>query len=306
MSILLTGGSGMVGKNLLALATKRGVDILAPGSGELNLLDYPGLERYLASIKPELVIHCAGIVGGIQANIERPYEFCRENMVMGFNLIEACRVCDIRKVLNLGSSCMYPRNIGNPLKEDQILSGELEPTNEGYALAKLGVARLCFYANKEYNMQYKTIIPCNLYGYWDDFSDNKSHMVPAVIKKVYKAIEKNIDSVHIWGDGESRREFMFAEDLADFILQFYDKIEELPDIINIGLGNDYSINEYYKMVADELGYVGNFIHDLDKPTGMKQKLIDISRQKQLGWMPPTSILEGIHKTCYFYKQEVFS
>ncbi|WP_230625429.1 GDP-L-fucose synthase family protein [Photobacterium leiognathi] len=304
MKIFLTGGTGMVGRNIIALATEQGHEVYAPSRSELNLASIADIKAYLEEITPDVVIHCAGLVGGIQANIAAPYDFCFENLQMGTNIVHASHLAGVSKLINLGSSCMYPRFAENPLREEMVLQGELEPTNEGYAIAKVATARLADYVSQQYGVEYKTYIPCNLYGYWDKFDPNKSHMIPAVIRKLDDAVKAGTEVVDIWGDGTARREFMFAEDLADFILFSLTKFEQVPRYINVGIGSDYSINEYYQAVANVVGYTGRFEHDVSKPAGMKQKLVDINKQTQLGWSPKTSLEMGIEKTHAFYLNEV--
>ena len=304
MKIFLTGGTGMVGRNIIALATKQGHEVYAPSRQELNLASIDDIKEKIESFQPDVVIHSAGLVGGIQANIAAPYDFCFENIQMGMNIVQGAFLAGVTKLINLGSSCMYPRFASNPLKEEMVLQGELEPTNEGYAIAKVATAKLAEYLSQQYGVSYKTYIPCNLYGYWDKFDPNKSHMIPAVIRKLDDAVKQQLDVVDIWGDGLARREFMFAEDLADFIVYSLSKFEQVPNNINIGIGQDYSINEYYQAVAKSVGYNGKFEHDLSKPAGMKQKLVDISKQTQLGWSPNTSLEMGIKKTYEFYLNEV--
>ena len=202
---------------------------------------------------------------------------------------------------------MYPREATNPLNEELILKGELEPTNEGYAIAKITTTRLCEYINRENGeFQYKTVIPCNLYGKYDKFDPKNSHMLPAVIRKIHEAKINNQEVLDIWGDGEARREFMYAEDLADFVYYAIENFEKMPQNINVGLGHDYTINEYYKVVADVIGYKGKFIHDLSKPVGMKQKLIDDSKLQEFGWKYKTSLQDGIKKTYEYYLNEVLN
>jgi GDP-L-fucose synthase len=301
MKVLITGGSGMVGQNLLNHQGLKDFEKLAPTSSELNLLDRNSVSNYLKSHQPELIIHCAGRVGGIQANIKNPTAFLSENLEMGLNLLLSAQKNKIKKLINLGSSCMYPRDATNPLKEIDVLRGELEPTNEGYAIAKCAISRLCDYISREDNSyMYKTIIPCNLYGRWDKFAPHNSHLIPAIIAKITEAIEKKQEIVEIWGDGNSRREFMFADDLADFIEIAVMKIQDLDQLTNVGLGFDYSINEYYQAVARALSYKGSFKHDLTKPTGMKQKLVDITRAKKLGWKAKTDLDLGINKTIEYF------
>lgn len=304
MKIFITGGSGMVGRNLCTLALAAGHEVLAPRRDELDLSNYQAVLDYLQKCLPDVVIHCAGLVGGIQANIAAPYDFCFQNLQMGMNVVQGAYESGIKNLINLGSSCMYPRFGQNPLTEDQVLSGELEPTNEGYAVAKVAVARLAEYLNRQFKLNYKTYIPCNLYGYWDKFDPLKAHMIPAVIRKLDDAVKANAKTVDIWGDGLSRREFMFAEDLADFVLFSLTCFDDVPSLINVGIGSDHTINEYYQAIADVVGYSGEFKHDLSKPAGMKQKLVDVSKQTALGWVPKTSISDGIKKTYQFYLNEV--
>ncbi|MCK5819849.1 MAG: GDP-L-fucose synthase [Psychromonas sp.] len=304
MKILLTGANGMVGKNILVFAKSYQHEFLSPSSTELNLLDELSVQEYVRTNKPDMVIHAAGIVGGIQANMAQPVKFLVDNMQMGLNILTAANDGGIGKVLNLSSSCMYPREALNPLSEDLILKGELEPTNEGYALAKITSTRLCEYIRSENNERlYKTIIPCNLYGCFDKFDPNDSHMIPAVIRKLDEAKKNNQQEIDIWGNGEARREFMYAEDLADFVFYAIDNFEKMPQNLNVGLGKDYTINEYYQAVADVVGFRGSFKHDLSKPVGMKQKLIDDKKLKEFGWAYKTELKIGIQKTYEFYLRE---
>ncbi|MBU2023281.1 MAG: GDP-L-fucose synthase [Gammaproteobacteria bacterium] len=304
MKILLTGANGMVGQNILSIASQHEHDFLAPGSAQLNLLDGNAVYDYISTHKPDMVIHAAGIVGGIQANMAQPVKFLVDNMQMGLNILTASNAGGVTQFLNLSSSCMYPRDAHNPLSEDLILKGELEPTNEGYALAKVTSTRLCEYINKENPLRvYKTIIPSNLYGRFDKFDPNHSHMIPAVIRKIHEAKKAKLEEIDIWGDGEARREFMYAEDLAEFVFYAIDHFKKMPQNLNVGLGTDYSINEYYQAVARVVGYTGRFKHDLSKPVGMKQKLIDDTRLKAFGWSHKTSLEAGVEKTYQFYLNE---
>ena len=304
--VLITGSSGMVGRNI-AEYLEESYRLLTPDSKTLNLLKKDTVEHYLLEHKPDIVIHCAGVVGGIQANIANPVKFLVDNTQMGFNIIMASKEAGVKQLINMSSSCMYPREATNPLGEALILKGELEPTNEGYAIAKITSTRLCEYIRREdESYQYKTVIPCNLYGKYDKFDPKHSHMLPAVIKKIHEAKEKRQDSLDIWGDGEARREFMYAEDLADFIYYALENFEKMPQNINVGLGHDYTINEYYEAIAEVIGYNGTFIHDLSKPVGMKQKLIDDTKLKAFGWQYKTSLKEGIEKIYNYYKREVIN
>lgn len=300
-TILLTGGAGMVGCNILDHPAAEDWTILAPRSRELDLTDSSAVDTFFADTKPDMVIHAAGRVGGIQANMAHPVDFLQLNTAIGMNVIMGARRAGVPQLLNLASTCMYPRAAENPLREDSILTGALEPTNEGYALAKITAMRLCEYIRREdKTAQYKTLIPCNLFGLHDKFDPKHSHLLPAIIHKVHEAKQQGAATVETWGDGTARREFMFAGDLADAVLRAASDIPALPDTMNIGLGHDYSINEYYAAVADVIGWTGSFTHDLSRPVGMKQKLCSTERQTAWGWQPPTPLRDGIEQTYRFY------
>jgi GDP-L-fucose synthase len=299
--ILITGGGGMVGRNLQGHARASSHTILAPRSADLDLTNAASTNAYIAHHQPDLIIHAAGKVGGIQANIAAPVEFLELNTTIGRNILMAARAARIPRLLNLSSSCMYPAAGRNPLTEDQILTGPLEPTNEGYALAKIFAMRLCDYITREDpELQYKTLIPCNLYGPHDKFDPSASHLLPAIITKVHDAMTTGEASVEIWGDGTARREFMYAEDAADGIWHAVENFETLPALMNLGLGHDHSVNEYYAAAAAAIGWQGDFTHDLIKPVGMKQKLTSVDKQTTWGWQPNHSLTKGILKTYQFY------
>jgi GDP-L-fucose synthase len=305
MKIFLTGGSGMVGSNFLEHAEAHCYEIFSPNSKELDLLDYSQVYYEMEKVMPDVVIHAAGRVGGIQANLDNPCDFLTDNINMGFNVVGVADKLRIPHLLNLGSSCMYPRGAKNPIPEDSILKGELEPTNEGYALAKIAIARLCEYISlKKPDRSYKTLIPCNLYGRHDKFDLATSHMIPAVIRKLHEAKISKAQIVQIWGDGNARREFMYASDLADFLYFSVKHFDELPQYVNVGTGVDYSITEYYKAIAAVVGYQGKYEYDLSKPAGMQKKLVDNSLLNRLGWEPKTSLAVGIENTYAFYQKRL--
>ena len=299
--VLLTGGRGMVGRNVQAHPAAAGWQIDAPTSAELDLTDMAAVRAYFRENRPDLVIHAAGRVGGIQANMAHPVAFLDSNTAMGRNVIMAAHEAGVGAFLNLASTCMYPRAAPNPLREEMILTGELEPTNEGYALAKIMATRLCQYIRREdAGALYKTLIPCNLYGPHDTFDPKASHLIPAIIHKVHQAKETGAETVEIWGDGTARREFMYAPDLADAIWKAAGDMAALPDLMNIGLGTDHAINAYYATVAQVIGWDGAFTHDLSKPVGMKQKLCDTTRAQGWGWSAPTALRDGIARTYTHY------
>jgi len=302
--IYITGGTGLVGHNIIESESIQKCTILAPRHAELDLLNFNEVKNFLQTEKPDMIIHTAGQVGGIQANIKDPYGFFTNNTVMGINLVRAAKEVGIKNLLNLSSSCSYPCNISTVLSEDMILTGPFEPTNEGYAIAKTAILRMCEYVTKQFEgFRYKTLIPCNLYGRHDKFSPKNSHLIPAIIRKLHEAKVNHVNSVDIWGDGLSRREFMYAGDFAEIVVKIIQNFEQIPTTLNIGLGFDYSINEYYETVAKIVGYDGKFVHDLTKPSGMKQKLLDISKQTALGLKSKYTLEEGVAKTYDYFLNE---
>ncbi len=302
--IYITGGSGLVGRNLRENETLAKSVIVAPTHAELDLTDYNAVYSFIKDEKPDLIIHTAGLVGGIAANMADPYGFFTNNALMGINLVRAAKELGVKNFLNLSSSCFYPCGAVNPLKEDVILTGAFEKTNEGYGLAKASILKMCQYVTEQFEgYNYKTIIPCNLYGRYDKFSPQKSHLIPAIIRKVAEAKKNGDKTIEIWGDGESRREFMYAGDFAQIVPQVLENFDEIPTVMNIGLGHDYTINEYYQMIAKVIGVDVEFTHDLTKPSGMRQKLLDISKQKGFGFESKFSLEDGIRKTYEYYINE---
>lgn len=301
MKIFLTGANGMVGRNLLAAPAAHAHQWLAPGRQELDLLDAGATRRYIALHRPDMIVHAAGRVGGIQANLRAPVGFLLDNLDMGRNVLQGAAQAGVPRLLNLGSSCMYPRDRDTALREEDLLTGELEPSNEGYALAKITVARLADYINRENpGLRYKTLIPCNLYGPHDKFDPSHSHMIAAVIHKLHVAKVEGAPSVDIWGTGEARREFLFVGDLVAAIFKAIGDFEGTPELLNIGLGRDYTVNEYYRAAAGVIGYRGGFRHDLGKPTGMRRKLCDTARATAWGWAPAWSLEQGLRETYDHY------
>lgn len=306
MKLLITGSTGMVGRNLCEYL-QNDYEILKPTSKELNLLDKNQVIEYLKQNKPDMIIHCAGVVGGIAANIKNPIKFLYENNQIALNIIYGAYELKIKRFLNLASSCMYPKDKSEAITENMILKGELEPTNEGYALAKIISTRLCEYIYKTNNeFLYKTIIPCNLYGKYDKFDIENAHMIPAAINKIHKAKINNLDSVEIWGDGLSKREFMYIDDLCDFVNYAINNYENMPQNLNVGTGVDYTINEYYENITEIVGYKNAFINDTSKPSGMRRKLVDIKLLRDFGWESKVSLKEGILRTYEYYLKEIIN
>ena len=301
LRILITGGTGMVGKNFIENNQSKNYKIYAPTRDELNLFDFEKINKYLSEKKPDYIIHAAGKVGGIQANIKQPLLFLQENADMGKNLVLAAKNQNIKRLINLSSSCVYPKNMDKKLEEDTILSGPLEPTNEGYALAKIFVQKICSYINADNTeMFYKTIIPCNLFGKYDDFNLNSGHLLPNIINKIHDAKINNKNRVVIWGDGSVRREFMYVKDFIDFLYYAIKNFLKMPDVINVGVGKDYSVLDYYTMVAKCFNWKGSFEFDLSKPQGQKQKLVSVKRLNKFGWKSKISIQTATKETISYY------
>lgn len=297
MKILLTGATGMVGRNILGSNTEHEIvtfdNPFTGGRGEL--LNFSDISHFFRENEVDCVIHAAGRVGGILDNMNNNSTFLFENTIMGLNLAKCAHDAGVKKFVNLGSSCMYPAGTPSPIPESALYTGLVESTNHGYATAKCTMAKYCE------TLGYPTIIPCNLYGKYDKFGEVEAHMLPAAIRKVHEAKESGAP-VEIWGDGTARREFLYAEDLADFILQYIEL--EQPETMNVGLGHDFSITQLYQAVANVLGYEGEFVYDKSKPTGVKEKRVDISKQMLQGWKPKHSLEEGIEKTYRYYLDEV--
>ncbi len=301
MKIVIFGASGMLGQNLLAkLKLNTAYQLFFPTRQELNLLDKTHVFNYIKNTQPDLILNLAARVGGIQANISEPVLFLSDNLSMGLNVVLGALENGVEQLINIGSSCIYPRD-REILSENDLLTGSLEPTNEGYALAKISIMRLCEYIQQQYGFNYKTIIPPNLYGPHDHFDLIKAHMIPAAIHKLHLAKINHDPEITIWGNGEARREFMYIEDLVDFLQLAITRLTELPAHLNVGLGYDYTVNEYYQFIRETVGYEGEFIHDLTKAAGMKKKLLDSSLAiKLFNWKAATPIQDGLQKTYHYF------
>ncbi|MFH1840204.1 MAG: GDP-L-fucose synthase [Nanoarchaeota archaeon] len=303
--ILITGSNGMVGKSLVrALRDKEFTNLLLPSSKDLDLKDQKKVEEFFQINDIEYVFHLAAKVGGIAANISAPAEFLYDNLMMECNIIEISRKFNIKKILFLGSSCIYPKECEQPMKEEYLLSGKLELTNEGYALAKICGLKLCEYYNKQYNTKFISLMPCNIYGPGDHFEPQKSHVISALILKFHEAKIKNLPYVTIWGTGNARREFLYVKDIVEAIIFFFEKETDLPSFVNIGSGKDVSIIELANLIKKIVDYQGEIKLDPSKPDGMPQKLLDINKARGLGWYATTSLKKGLQKTYdWFLKNE---
>ena len=303
--ILVTGAGGMVGKTLVnELKIKGFLNLLTPNSKELNLKNKEEVEHYFMKHEPEYVFHLAAKVGGIKANMNYPAEFLYENLFIQSNVIEASRKFKVKKLLFLGSSCIYPKDSPQPMSEDLLLSNKLEPTNEAYAIAKIAGLKMCEYYNKQYGTNFISLMPCNLYGYNDHFEPENSHVISALILKFHEAKLENKNFVDVWGSGNPRRELLFVDDVADAMIYFmlnYDAKDLMP-FINIGYGEDISIKELAFMIKEIIEYEGEVKFDISKPDGMLKKLLDVNKAKNLGWESKTELREGLKKTYEWFKE----
>jgi GDP-L-fucose synthase len=249
------------------------------------------------------IVHAAGRVGGIAANVADPVGFFVDNTEIGTSLVQAADDAGVERLLNLSSSCVYPRG-RELLAEDDMMTGPLEPTNEGYALAKIAVGRLCDWISADRpDRLYRTILPCNLYGPGDHFDKETSHLLAAIVSKVGQAARTGDGEVVIWGDGQARREFMHVQDLCGAVEFLLARMDRLPRYLNVGPGVDHTVDEYYETAARVIGWDGRFVHDLDRPVGMQRKLMDVSRLRALGWTPRIGLEDGLRDTYAWYERQ---
>ena len=292
--IFITGHRGMVGSAILRAYQNAGGDdeyILA-ARNDLDLLNQSAVEQFIESKKPDVIINAAAKVGGIHANDTYPAEFIHQNLLINTNLIHAAWKHGVKRFLNLGSSCIYPRACPQPIQEDYLLTGPLEKTNEAYALAKIAGLEMCRHYRNQYGVLYYSAMPTNLYGPGDNYHQENSHVLPALIRRFHVAKESEANEVTIWGTGNPRRELMHVDDLADGVL-FLLRLENPPDWVNLGTGVDHSILEIANLVKEVIGFDGEITHDLTKPDGMPVKRLDVSLANSLGWNAKVKLENGI-------------
>ena len=298
--IFVAGHKGMVGSALIRALRRQGFNNLILADREVtDLRDAKSVELFFEHEKPEYVFLAAAKVGGIKANILHPAEFLYDNLMIQNNVIHQCYKSGVKKLVFLGSSCIYPKECFQPMKEEYLLTGPLESTNEGYALAKIAGIKLAQYYHKQYGLKCINANPCNLYGTNDSFDPDNSHVLSAMVRKFVDATDSKKDEVILWGSGKARREFMHVDDLADallFLIENYDSSE----VINVGWGIDISIKELAELIAMKVGYKGNIVWDTSMPDGMMRKCLDVSRLKKLGYHPSITLQAGIAETIKEY------
>ncbi len=302
--IYVAGHNGMVGSAIVRELKKQGyTNIICRDHSTLDLTRQAEVERFFEQEKPEYVFVAAALVGGIRANSERPVEFGLVNMQIACNVIKSAFDCGVKKLLYLGSACIYPNDCDFPIKEDALLSGRLEQTNEAYAIAKSFGTRLCEYYHREYGADFVAVMPANCYGENDSFDPKNCHVIPALIRKYHEAKQNGVKQIELWGTGSAKREFIYVDDLANacvFVMNNYSG----NSFLNVGTSEEISILELTKIISETVGYTGEIVCDTSKPDGKLRNVIDSSRLISLGWKPKYTIRTGIKKLYEFYLKTI--
>ena len=301
--IYIAGHKGMVGSSIWRLLEKKGYkNLIGLTSNELDLRNQQAVLDFYKKEQPDVVIDAAAVVGGIVANNTYPFKFLMDNMQIQNNLIDGAYKAGVEKFIFLGSSCIYPKFAQQPLKEEYLLTDSLETTNQWYAIAKISGVKLCHAIRKQFNKDYVSLLPTNLYGSFDNFDLETSHVLPAILRKFHEAKLKNTN-VNLWGSGTPMREFLFVDDMAEAVL--YALENKLPEYLyNIGTGKDLTIKELAEMIQNIIGHQGEIIWDTSKPDGTPRKLMDTSKMKEIGWEYSTELQEGIEKTYSWYLKNI--
>jgi GDP-L-fucose synthase len=302
--VYIAGHRGMVGSAVWrALENKGYTNLVGRSSKELDLKDQQAVLNFLQTEKPEAIIDAAARVGGILANSDFPYQFLMENMQIQNSLIDSALKSGIDKFVFLGSSCIYPKFAPQPLKEEYLLTDSLEPTNEWYAIAKITGVKVCQAIRNQFKKDYVSLMPTNLYGYFDNFDLQTSHVLPAMIRKFHEAKKNKNADVVLWGSGTPMREFLFVDDMAEAVV--YALENELPEYLyNVGSGKDITIKELAETIQNVIGHQGQIIWDAEKPDGTPRKLMDVSKMKAIGWQYSTELQEGIEKTYAWFLENI--
>jgi len=302
--IYIAGHKGMVGSAVWRALDNNGyINLIGLSRSELNLRNQQAVLDFYKEEKPEIVIDAAAKVGGILANNDYPYDFLMQNMQIQNNLIDGAFNSGVEKFIFLGSSCIYPKLASQPLKEEYLLTDSLEPTNEWYAIAKISGVKACQAIRNQYGKDYVSLMPTNLYGYFDNFDLKSSHVLPAMLRKFHEAKENGNSAVELWGSGSPMREFLFVDDMAEAVVFALEN--ELPEFLyNVGSGKDITIKELAETIKAVVGYKGNILWDKSKPDGTPRKLMDVSKMRDLGWSYSTELTEGIEKTYQWFLENI--
>lgn len=314
MRIFVAGHRGMVGSAILRKLEERGADTIVRTRAELDLRDRIAVQQFLQAEKPDAVILAAAKVGGIHANNSYPADYIYENLMIECNAIHGAFEAGIQRFLFLGSSCIYPRDAAQPLVEDALMTGPLEPTNEPYAVAKIAGIKLCESYNRQYGTDYRSVMPANLYGPNDNFHPENSHVLPALMARFHEAVRDGAEEVLIWGSGTPRREFLHVDDMADaclFVLDlplstYRENTQPMLSHVNVGSGEDVSIAELAGLLAKVTGFSGRISYDRSRPDGTPRKLLDVSRLAAMGWRSKIGLEDGIGRTYEWFVQNVVS
>lgn len=302
--ILVTGGSGMLGGAIVRRLRESGLSVIFPSHAELDLKNLDMVRDFLSAGKFDKIFHCAALVGGIQANIEGKTIFLTDNLSIDYNLLSIASQLNIRSLTYIASSCMYPANRQEKLKESDLLSGPLEPTNESYAIAKITGTKFTQAIREQKNLDWMTVVPSNLYGPYDNFNPKTSHLLAAIIFKVLEARNKGDGFIEVWGTGQTRREFTFVGDIASWLVETYVQRVALPPILNLGFGIDFTVAEFYQIALRVLGVESMLKFDETQPDGNSRKLMDSSLARSYGWDPKTDLETGIQQTAAWYEGKV--
>jgi GDP-L-fucose synthase len=308
MRIYVAGHRGMVGGAICRKLRERGAEVVTRTHAELDLTDQAAVRAFFGSEKPDGVVLAAAKVGGIYANNTYPADFIYENLMIEANVVHQAYAAGVQRLLFLGSSCIYPRAVEQPMREDALLTGVLEPTNEPYAVAKIAGIKLCESYNRQYGTDYRSVMPTNLYGPGDNFHPENSHVMPALIRRFHEAVERDAEEVVIWGTGTPFREFLHVDDMAEASLFVFDLDKETYEAntdpmlshINVGFGKDVTIAELAQMIADVTGFKGRIAFDATKSDGTMRKLMDSSRLDTMGWRARIALAEGLHETYQWF------
>ena len=304
--IYVAGHRGLVGSAIIRSLKQRGFEnLITRTHAELELMDAVAVKDFFEQAKPEYVFLAAAKVGGIHANSTYPADFMRENLIVQTNVIHESWRQGVIKLLFLGSSCIYPKLCPQPIKEEYLLSGELEKTNDAYALAKIAGIKTCQSYNQQHGTHFISAMPTNLYGVNDNFHPENSHVLPALIRRFHEAKLANVESISIWGTGTSRREFLHSDDLADAVLFLMENYDD-SEIVNVGCGKDQTIKELAETIQEVVGYTGHLKFDSTRPDGTPQKILDISKINSLGWKPTISLPEGLKQVYQWYTEQYHS